>query len=168
MELRLRPPRREDEREALAAHRELAAERFRFLLGHDEADSWEDYLDLIARRRCGERLGGRLVPSTLLLAEAGGEIVGRASIRHELNDFLLREGGHIGYCVRPAHRGRGHATEILRRALIVARAVGVDRVLVVCDEGNTASERVIERAGGLLEDVRQGSDGLEKRRYWFG
>jgi predicted acetyltransferase len=34
-------------------------------------------------------------------------------------------------------------------------------VLVTCDDDNVASARVIERNGGVLEDVRNG-----KRRYW--
>jgi predicted acetyltransferase len=76
-------------------------------------------------------------------------------------------GGHIGYCVRPAHRGQRYATEILRQGLIVARAEGIDRVLVTCDEDNVASARVIERSGGILEDIRADRDGPAKRRYWI-
>jgi predicted acetyltransferase len=38
-----------------------------------------------------------LAPPTLLVADVEGEIVGRTSIRHELNEFLEREAGHIGY-----------------------------------------------------------------------
>ena len=64
------------------------------------------------------------------------------------------EGGHIGYAVRPAHRRRGYATEILRQSLIVARAVGVDGVLVTCDDDNVGSAAVIERCGGVLESDR--------------
>jgi len=70
------------------------------------------------------------VPATFLLARVGGDLVGRVSIRHELNDFLAEFGGHIGYAVRPQFRRRGHATEILRQALVVARGEGVERVLV--------------------------------------
>ncbi len=44
----------------------------------------------------------RWVESTWLLGEVDGAVVGRSSIRFELNDFLLAEGGHIGYAVRPA------------------------------------------------------------------
>ena len=33
-----------------------------------------------------------------------------------------------------------------------ARALGMDRVLVVCEAGNGASAKTIERQGGVLED----------------
>jgi predicted acetyltransferase len=45
--------------------------------------------------------------------------------------------------------------------------VGIGDVLVACDEGNIASMAVIERLGGVLEDVRRGEDGVLKRRYWI-
>jgi predicted acetyltransferase len=167
MALRLRPLREGDEREALAAHAELQADAFTFLLGWDPQTAWRDYVELLADRRRGLRLAERWVPSSFLVAEVEGEIVGRASVRHRLNDFLLQEGGHIGYAVRPAHRRRGHASEILRQALVVARAEGVGDVLLTCDEGNDRSAAVIERLGGVLEDVRAGLDGVPKRRYWI-
>ena len=91
------------------------------------------------------------VPSTFLVADIDGQIVGRVTIRHELNDFLRVEGGHIGYCVLPGFRRRGYATEILRQALIVARSIGIDRVLVTCDDDNAASIAVIEANGGKLD-----------------
>lgn len=40
-------------------------------------------------------------------------------------------------------------------------------MLVTCDETNTASASVIERCGGVLEDVRALEDGTAKRRYWI-
>jgi predicted acetyltransferase len=47
-----------------------------------------------------------------------------------------------------------------------ARAVGLGRVLVTCSDDNVASARIIERNGGVLEDVRKTAVGL-KRRYWI-
>jgi len=70
--------------------------------------------------------------------------------------------------VLPQHRRRGCATEILRQSLIIARAEGVDRVLVTCDEDNAGSRIVIESCGGQLESVVNSPDGgPPKRRYWI-
>lgn len=91
----------------------------------------------------------------------GEEYVGRMSIRHELNDMLREVGGHIGYDVRRSRRREGHATAMLAAALQIAHDLGIDPALVTCDDDNVASRLVIERNGGVLEDVRRG-----KLRYW--
>lgn len=101
------------------------------------------------------------VPCTNLWLVDGTTYLGRISIRHELTDFLREVGGHIGYDVRPSRRRQGHATTMLRAALPWAHDLGIDPALVTCDESNVASTRVIEAAGGVLEDVRGA-----KRRYW--
>jgi predicted acetyltransferase len=101
------------------------------------------------------------VPCTTLWWVDGEDYLGRLAIRHRLNDFLLDVGGHIGYDVRPTRRREGHATAMLRAALPWARRLGIDPALVTCDDDNIGSVRVIEAAGGVLDDVR----GI-KRRYW--
>ncbi|MFF9912522.1 GNAT family N-acetyltransferase [Streptomyces sp. NPDC013457] len=95
-----------------------------------------------------------------------GAYAGAIDLRHELNDFLLRAGGHIGYSVRPSARRRGLATWALGAVLPEARALGLDRVLVTCDDDNVPSARTIERNGGVLEDTRDTEIG-RKRRYWI-
>ncbi|MGZ4783133.1 MAG: GNAT family N-acetyltransferase [Oryzihumus sp.] len=102
------------------------------------------------------------VPDTVLWVVDGEQMLGRVSIRHSLTPFLLEVGGHIGYAVRPSARRRGHASAALRLALAVAHDLGIDPALLTCDEDNTASRLVIERAGGRLDDVRAG-----KLRYWL-
>jgi predicted acetyltransferase len=92
-------------------------------------------------------------------------VLGAIALRHTLNDFLLRAGGHIGYGIRPSARGRGLATWALGQVLSKATALGLDRVLITCADGNVASARVIERRGGVLEDVRDTELG-RTRRYW--
>jgi predicted acetyltransferase len=90
-----------------------------------------------------------------------GEVVGRISLRHELNELLFTWGGHIGYSVRPSARRRGHATAALAGMLEVCRGKGIDPVLITCDVDNVASRRTIEGAGGVYEDTRDG-----KLRFW--
>jgi predicted acetyltransferase len=104
----------------------------------------------------------------LLEGLAEDDIVGRVSIRFTLNEYLAHAGGHIGYGVRPAWRRQGHATAILRRSIEVARAGGVGRLLVVCDDDNIGSAAVIERCGGVLESVVTPDDDTSPfRRYWI-
>ncbi|SCG64635.1 GNAT family N-acetyltransferase [Micromonospora inositola] len=101
------------------------------------------------------------VPCTTLWWTDGDEYLGRLAIRHRLTPFLREAGGHIGYDVRAGARRRGHATAMLRAALPVTHALGIDPALVTCDVDNVASRRVIERNGGLLEDERAGM-----LRFW--
>lgn len=101
------------------------------------------------------------VPTTTRWWLSGGEYLGRVSIRHRLTAELLEVGGHIGYDVRPSARRRGHATAMLAAALPVANALGIDPVLVTCDEDNVGSRKVIEANHGVLEDLR----GI-KLRFW--
>jgi predicted acetyltransferase len=97
------------------------------------------------------------------IVDESDDYVGSLALPHELTPFLLREGGHIGYSVRPSARRRGHAREALRLALPLARdEVGLDRVLVTCLEANEPSRRAIEANGGIYEDSRNGT-----RRYWI-
>jgi predicted acetyltransferase len=165
--VRLRPVRVEDEGAVRAAHETMAAEGFVFALAFGEDDTFADYIARLARIQRGEPPMGRFVESTFLLAEVDGDVVGRTSIRHRLNDFLLHEGGHIGYCVLPPYRRRGHATEILRQSLERVHALGIDRALVTCDDDNLGSATVIERAGGVLENIVENESGTQTRRYWI-
>lgn len=169
MDVRLRPLRPDDETVALAAHAELAALGFEFLLGWDVAVDWTRYLDHRAAQQRGEGLGKMLVPSTFLLAERAGEVVGRVSIRHRLNELLLHEGGHIGLGVRPRFQRQGLGTQMLCQALVVARSYGIDRILITCDDDNLASAAMIECCGGVLESVVDNAEGTRPvRRYWVG
>jgi predicted acetyltransferase len=102
------------------------------------------------------------VPSSTLWWVDGTEFLGRLGLRHRLNDRLLEYGGHIGYDVRPSARRQGHATAMLRAALPIAAALGIDSVLVTCDDDNVGSRTVIETCGGVFEDQRG-----RKLRYWI-
>lgn len=166
--LRLYPLRPEDERQVLAAHEALGRAGYAFLLDHDPDEPWRDFVERVDRHRCGIDLPPDRMPAVFLVAWLGDEIVGRASIRLRLNEYLAHSGGHIGYAVLPEHRRRGHATEILRQSLVVARAEGIRDVLVTCAVDNAGSRAVIERCGGEFEStVHDPQENVEKRRYWI-
>lgn len=166
MALLLRPPRPEDETALRRIHAQLAAEDFEFLF-LPAGGTWEEFLDRMRRDAAGIDLPPGWVRGEFLVAELDGEPIGRTSLRYELTSFLREVGGHVGYAVAPEHRRRGYATQILRLSLDRLHAASVDRVLVTCDDDNIGSARVIERCGGVLEDVREVPGAAPKRRYWI-
>jgi predicted acetyltransferase len=167
--LKLRRPRLDEEPEFLRAHRATTAEVPNFLHYYEEGMPFGRYLEILEQHTHGENVPPGHVPSTFLFAFQGSRIVGRVSIRHELNEFLLRIGGHIGYTVVSEFRRRGYATEMLRQSLAIAgQRLGLTRVLVTCDDNNVGSMRTIEKNGGVLENVVTGPDlDTPKRRYWI-
>jgi predicted acetyltransferase len=157
-----------DEPGARIAHEELRSDGFDFLLDALPDEPWSTYLDRVEAKRLGLQVRPGWVPATFLVAEVSGQLVGRVSIRHELNAALAEVGGHIGYGVRPGFRRRGHATEMLRQGLAVLRSLGVHDVLVTCDDDNIGSARTIEKVGGVWErTIPASGERAAKRRYWI-
>ena len=99
----------------------------------------------------------------------GNEFIGRISAKLYLNDHLLNDAGNIGYGVRPTRRGQGHATDMVNLVLDYYRnTTNLTEVLITCSTDNIASTKVIEKCGGVLEDIRpRHSDGKMFKRYWI-
>ena len=164
--MKLRPLTLADEAQALQAHSELAMDNFEFLLGYSEGIAWSEYLEVLSNEFAGTNLKQGRVPATFMIAENNGELVGRRSSRHELNDFLFSVGGHIGYGVRPNFRRQGYATEILKQSLTYINQLGITEVLVTCLDDNVGSFEVIQSQGGILENKVE-YEGALWRRYWI-
>ncbi|QND13637.1 GNAT family N-acetyltransferase [Rhizobium leguminosarum bv. trifolii] len=81
-----------------------------------------------------------------------GEFCGSISLRFQASGEELppEVSGHVGYSVVPWKQRNGHATTALSLLLAVAAKEGLDRLVILCNEDNDASRRVIERNGGEL------------------
>jgi len=103
--------------------------------------------------------------STFYLIEEE-RVIGAVNIRHYLNDYLLKYGGHIGYGVRKSERRKGYATKLLKFALDKMEELGVYKVLVTCDKDNPGSSKTILNCGGVLDNEIL-FDGKQTQRYWI-
>jgi RimJ/RimL family protein N-acetyltransferase len=110
--------------------------------GNEELVASIEELPLLADR-------GRLLALAALDAETG-EVIGGGTLHHLDSERKIVE---IGYFVLPHARGRGVATAIARMLAEHAFSLGIARVAAYVNVGNTASERVVERAGFTREGV---------------
>ena len=138
----------------------------RYAAALDDFDAW-----LARVRRCSRQATcppGFVAQDHLWCVDVDGRILGGVRFRHRLAPHLLVEGGHVGYDVRPSERRKGIGTRLLALTLDLARARGLERVLVTCDHDNAASARIIEKNGGV-ETSTSVSDrsGKVVRRFWI-
>ncbi len=129
-----------------------------------DVHNFTDYMEKIDVKEPKE---GR-VPSTVFfcLDKEKDLIVGALSIRHYLNDALLKTGGHIGDGIRPSQRNKGYGKAMINKALGECKRLGIDRVLMVCDKDNVASAKTIIANGCILENEIE-VDGKIVSRYWI-
>ena len=141
------------------------------LLFHDIeriSNNFDTFLKQVRNQKIKAHIPPDRVPTTEFWLIDDGKYIGYLSLRHELNDFLLKVAGHIGYMIRPSKRCQGYGKEILHLGLEQAKLIGLNRVLVTCDENNIGSKKVIEANGGVFENavVVEGSP-IKKLRYWI-
>lgn len=155
----------------LEAVKEFQAEGKHIYL-HTETDlagleeGFEEFLSKIKAREDAINLPEDRVPQTELWLTDGNKFIGWTKIRHYLNENLLNQGGHIGYAIRPSERNKGYGTKILALMLQVAKDMGINRVLLTCDDDNVGSAKIIEKNGGILENKIE-HERVLKRRYWI-
>lgn len=149
-----------------------AGEELNLPVGFDFRMMVDDFEGCVRQREREEKgIGlppGYVRQTTFWLVRGGREVLGEARLRYQLTPELEHEGGHIGYVIFPAHRGKGFGTVALALTLKEAGKAGLKKVLVTCDTDNTPSARIIRKNGGVLH-----SKGISRRtgksisRYWI-
>ena len=146
-------------------------DRFAGCMSLDHSDSADEWIRICTLRKdektCKE--AGTTVPSHTYLAirKRDNRIIGVIDLRHHIDHPVLGTwGGHCGYSVRPSERRQGYAKEMLRLNKLKAEELGIDKMLVTCNEANVASEKTILANGGIYEKTID-VDGDKIKRFWI-
>lgn len=129
-----------------------------------------DIFEKFNNYRLGINLPLNRVPSVTYWLIDKGEFIGEVVIRPRLNNALLEYGGNIGYGIGFSKWNRGYGTKMLELALVEAKKLGMDKVLITCNEDNYGSEKVILNNGGILENIIENmveGKAIYTKRYWI-
>jgi len=171
-ELKLVIPEKRHENQVQEMVEEFKKSGEEIIYGFAELNTYKDYEDWLDYRQKHQDVAtlppGRVLATTYFLCdEQESKIFGVIDIRHELNDFLEKEGGHIEYAIRPSARNCGLGSYMMALGLEKSLELGIEKVLVTCDLDNVVSKKVIEKNFGELENKIISSEGKTMCRYWI-
>ena len=131
--------------------------------------TFKEWIDELEKGKDEKNLPNTYSPHTLYLAiNDENKLVGAIGLRWKMVPTLMTFGGLIGYSIRPTQRGKGYASEMLRLALEKFKETDISDVLISCKDFNIASKKVIEKNGGIFENIYENEDdGYNYLRYWI-
>ncbi len=103
----------------------------------------DEYFKKLSDYEHEENMPDGYVPETRFWLMDDDEFIGSFGIRHRLTPNLEQWGGHIAANISPKHRGKYSSFVGIKLCLAAAAKLGLKRVLMTCDAGNTASYRAI-------------------------
>ncbi|HCM90265.1 MULTISPECIES: GNAT family N-acetyltransferase [Vagococcus] len=131
-------------------------------------NGWLEYLKLSENKETIPNKNFVPCIEYMLVNNDSKKVLGLLNLRLELNDYLTKIGGYIGYSVAPSERRKGYGSLMLKEGLKLAKTYHIDPVLLTCDDDNLGSASVIENNGGVLENkVYIEEDKVWVRRYWI-
>lgn len=104
-----------------------------------------------------------------LIRKEDNKIIGMINIRYNLNDEMLKFGGHIGFGIRPTERRKGYNKINLYLGLMKAKEkFNLDKVMITCTVDNLGSDKTIQALGGILERCEiDPADNALSNVYWI-
>jgi len=152
----------------LEAVLEFQQERRNNNINHEKLSSdFESYIKEQIGFSKGENLPYGFIPFTNFWLIDKFEFIGFLVFRHYLTDKLKKEGGHIGYEIRPSKRKMGYGKKILELGLVKVKEAGIEKALITCNEDNLASRKIIEYCGGeFIDKVKLENQVPLKLRFW--
>ena len=136
-------------------------------------DSFDEWLDRVNTCATYEKLSAyeTLASTFVAIRKSDKRVIGSIQVRHTLTDELRKDGGNIGYGVRPDERKKGYATQMLKLALEFCKELGLDKVLIDCNDANIASAKTMLKCGAIFDREQKiplDDGGVETiHQYWI-
>ena len=130
----------------------------------------EEYIKMCLDYEDPNKVPSHLVPATqfLFVRKSDNKLVGMILVRHYFNDYLEKYAGHIGYSIRVSERRKGYAKEMLKMTLPFCKKIGIEKVLITCNENNIGSEKTILSNGGVYEyTIHEPNENKDIKRFWI-
>ena len=138
------------------------------LVEFETISDWLEYLKLSENKETIPNKNFVPCKEYMLVNNDSKKVLGLLNLRLELNDYLTKIGGHIGYSVAPSERRKGYGSLMLKEGLKLAKEHQITSVLLTCDDDNLGSAGVIENNGAILENkVYIEEEKVWVRRYWI-
>lgn len=104
-----------------------------------------------------------------LIRQSDDKLIGMINLRWNLNEWMLKNGGHIGYGIRPTERRKGYNKINLYLCLLEAQKLGLEKVLLTASDKNPGSIKTIQALGGILENkiTTYNDETTLIGRYWI-
>lgn len=110
----------------------------------------------------GINLPEGFIPCTTYWVILDKKIIGLANIKHYLNDYLRKKGGHIGLSIAKDYRRQGLGLRTTKLLIEKARTeFGIEDILFTNEPENIASRQMCEKLGAELTDID------EHCHYWL-
>ena len=136
------------------------------LIEYENYDEWLSKVMFLKQKQCS--LTDTPATTHFTIRKKDNKILGSIQLRHHLTEELKKDGGNIGYGIRPSERGKGYGTEQLALVLEKARELNLSRVMISCSKDNKASAEVAIHNGGLLAGEGFDEDeGKVTEIYWI-
>lgn len=89
----------------------------------------------------------------LVFRKSDDKLIGIFDVRHNLNFPDGNIFGHIGVDIRPTERGKGYYKNILQLAIIEAKNLSIDSIVISCEYDNIASKKGIDDVFGEYKQM---------------
>ena len=113
---------------------------------------FDHWLDVSISKSLGRGLEDWEVPQSIYLLLVDGYPVGMGKIRHELTEFLQKQGGNCAYAIRPSERSKGYGKILLKFLIKETKKLNINKVLLTIRRDNNYSLNVALSNGGVIEN----------------